>query len=113
MRWGCFGWPHCGQRFRRGASIRCVARRLSRRDLDCFFLGTATAAQYSRGLEVDSSGRPEGLQQAAVVRDEDDRALVAGERGLELLDRREVEMVGRLVQDEAVDSLRRGRAAPT
>jgi hypothetical protein len=86
MRWGCFGWPHCGQTFTRGASSRCVARRLSRRDLDCFFFGTATAAQYSQGLERYLPRRPEPFQQAAVVRDEDDRAGVAGERGLELFD---------------------------
>jgi hypothetical protein len=41
IRWGRFGWPHCGQRFSRGASSRCVARRLSRRDLLVFFFGTA------------------------------------------------------------------------
>ena len=41
MRCGCFGLPHCGQRFTRGAWIRCVARRLSRRALEVFFFGTA------------------------------------------------------------------------
>ena len=41
MRCGRFGEPHCGHRFSRGASIRCVARRLSRRDLEVFFFGTA------------------------------------------------------------------------
>jgi ATPase subunit of ABC transporter with duplicated ATPase domains len=41
MRCGRFGLPHCGQRFTRGASSRCVARRLSRRDLDVFLFGTA------------------------------------------------------------------------
>ena len=41
MRCGCFGRPHCGQVFTRGASSRCVARRLSRRDLEVFFFGTA------------------------------------------------------------------------
>jgi hypothetical protein len=30
--------------FRRGASILCCARRLSRRDFDVFFLGTAIDA---------------------------------------------------------------------
>ena len=41
IRCGCFGRPHCGHEFTRGASILCVARRLSRRDFDVFFLGTA------------------------------------------------------------------------
>jgi len=41
IRCGCFGRPHCGHVFTRGASIRCVARRLSLRDLEVFFLGTA------------------------------------------------------------------------
>src|SRR5437764_9220140 len=100
MRWGCFGWPHCGQRFRRGASSRCVARRLSRRDFDCFFFGTATAAQYSQGLELDLSRRSEALEQAPVVRDEDDRPRVARERSLELLDCGQVEVVRRLVEDQ-------------
>ena len=31
----------CGHEFTRGAWSLCVARRLSRRDLDVFFLGTA------------------------------------------------------------------------
>ena len=33
--------PHCGHALTRGASSRCVARRLSRRDLEVFFFGTA------------------------------------------------------------------------
>ncbi len=40
-RCGLFGWPQVGQEFTRGASIPCWARRLSRRALDVFFLGTA------------------------------------------------------------------------
>ena len=86
MRCGCFGWPHCGQRFRRGASIRCVARRLSRRDFDVFFFGTATAGEYSQSSQLHPTRRSEALEQATVVRDEDDRARVAVERGFELLD---------------------------
>jgi hypothetical protein len=55
MRCGAFGWPHCGQRFTRGASSRCVARRLSRRDFDVFLFGTAMSARTVadvRGLLV-------------------------------------------------------------
>src|SRR5206468_9876870 len=53
-------------------------------------------------LQVEPPSRTDALEQAAVVGDEDDRARVAGKRGLQLLDRRQVEMVGRLVEDEAV-----------
>src|SRR3954451_12397649 len=41
------------------------------------------------------------------MRYDDDRAVEVGERELELLDRLEVEVVGRLVEDEAVDAPRR------
>ena len=56
-RCGRFGELHCGQRFTRGASIECVARRLSRRDLDVFFFGTAmraadTVADVARALRT-------------------------------------------------------------
>ena len=46
----------------------------------------------------------EGLQEPAVVRHEQDGAVVAAERALELLDRLDVEVVRRLVEDEAVDA---------
>jgi len=49
-RCGRFGCPHWGQTFTFGASIACVARRLSRRELDCRLFGTAmSGAEYSRG----------------------------------------------------------------
>jgi len=38
---GRVGWWQFGQTFGRGASSRCVARRLSRRDFEVFFFGTA------------------------------------------------------------------------
>jgi hypothetical protein len=41
MRCARFGDPHCGQTLTRGASIACVARRLSRRDFEVFLFGTA------------------------------------------------------------------------
>ena len=53
-------------------------------------------------LETDLAGRPEAFEEAAVVRDEDDRAAVAVQRPLELLHGPEVEVVGRLVEDEQV-----------
>jgi GNAT superfamily N-acetyltransferase len=47
-RCGRFGCPQLGQTFTFGAAIACVARRLSRRDLEVFRFGTAiTAAHYS------------------------------------------------------------------
>jgi len=38
---GRVGAPQFGHTFTRGASMRCCARRLSRRDFDVFFFGTA------------------------------------------------------------------------
>ena len=47
-RCGRFGWPHVWQTLTFGALIACVARRLSRRDLEVFRFGTAIpAAHYS------------------------------------------------------------------
>src|SRR5581483_12187004 len=40
-RWGRFGCPQVGQMLTRGDSMPCCARRLSRRDFDVFFFGTA------------------------------------------------------------------------
>ena len=48
----------------------------------------------------------DGVEEAAVVADEEQGAVVAVERVLELLDRREVEVVGRLVEDQAVHARR-------
>jgi hypothetical protein len=45
IRCGRIGDPHWGQTLKRGASIRCVARRLSRRDFDVFFFGTAMSGR--------------------------------------------------------------------
>ena len=46
------------------------------------------------------------VEQGAVVGDEQDRAAERVERDLELLDRGEVEVVGRLVEHEAVRARR-------
>ena len=46
-RCGSFGWWQFGHSFTRGDSSLWVARRLSRRDFEVFFLGTATAAAES------------------------------------------------------------------
>lgn len=43
-------------------------------------------------------------QEPSVVRDEEQGAVVAGERLLQLLDRGEVQMVGRFVEDQQVDA---------
>src|SRR5918994_772451 len=57
MRCGCLGLPHCGHRLTRGASIRCVARRLSRRAFEVFFLGTA----MSRAIVATIAASPRAL----------------------------------------------------
>src|SRR5579884_3914935 len=59
-----------------------------------------------RGSQLDRPGGAEALEEEAVVGDEQHRPVVAGERPLELLDRLDVEVVRRLVQDEAVDAAR-------
>jgi hypothetical protein len=52
-RCGRFGWPHVGQTLTFGALIACVARRLSRRDLEVFRFGTAmTGGHYSERLSL-------------------------------------------------------------
>ena len=56
-------------------------------------------------VETDDPGERDRLEQPAVVADQQERAVEAGDRLLELLDGRQVEVVGRLVEDEAVDAL--------
>jgi GNAT superfamily N-acetyltransferase len=51
---GRFGWPHVGQTLTFGALIACVARRLSRRDLEVFRFGTAIAAGHYSLAPVDT-----------------------------------------------------------
>jgi hypothetical protein len=48
------GWPHVGHTFTFGASIACVARRLSRRELDCRLFGTAIPAAHYSLKEVEA-----------------------------------------------------------
>src|SRR5262249_38942217 len=73
------------------------------------------AAEYSgAALRLALAGKREGelpgwsqaLQEAPVVRDHDNGSRVAGERRLELLDRLEIEIVRRLVEDEEIDAAR-------
>ena len=52
-------------------------------------------------IELDDPRR-ELLEERAIVRDEDDGAGVVGEKGFEPLDRVDVEMVGRLVEQQQV-----------
>ena len=56
----------------------------------------------SERSDLDPSIDTDGVEQSAVVRDEDDRALEGFEGLLELLDRGEVEVVRRLVEHQAV-----------
>ena len=69
------------------------------------------AARRSSQLERTAHRQP--FEEPAVVRDDDEAAVVGLERRLELLDRLQVEVVRRLVEDEAVDArARRGARGP-
>src|SRR5207248_965711 len=56
-------------------------------------------------LERDGASGADGVEELAVVGDEEDRARKAVERLLELLDGRQVEVGRRLVEHEVVDTL--------
>ena len=61
---------------------------------------------YDRPVaQLDHSGQLHPVEQLAIVGHEDDRALEGGERLLELLDRRQVEVVGGLVEHEQVGAV--------
>ncbi len=55
--------------------------------------------------KIEGAGDVDGFEEAAVVGHEEQRALEGGEGLLELLDGLEVEVVGRLVEHQAVDAL--------
>ncbi|GAA3209960.1 Tex family protein [Streptomyces thermocoprophilus] len=54
--------------------------------------------------DLQAAGDTHRVEHAAVVGDQQQRALVGVERGLQLLDRRQVQMVGRLVQHQQIDA---------
>ena len=56
--------------------------------------------------ELEDAGHTHALEEAPVVRDEDERAVEPAQRALEFLDGRQVEVVRRLVEHEAVDTAR-------
>src|SRR6266540_7424531 len=56
--------------------------------------------------ELDGARRCEPLEEAAIVRDQQHRALVVGQSVFQLLDRLEVEVVRRLVEDQAIYAAR-------
>src|SRR5438093_1211746 len=56
------------------------------------------------GWQLQPLGSAEPLEEAPVVRDEQDRAVERVQGTLQLLDRRNVEMVRRLVEDQEVDA---------
>ena len=66
----------------------------------------ANAAGAELQSERELPRRRDRFEEAAVVGDDDEGAVVAAERLLELLDRLEVEVVGRLVEDEQVHPAR-------
>src|SRR3954467_9079427 len=69
--------------------------------------------RHTRGSsQVECAGQLEPLEEAAIVGDDDEAALVALERRLEFLDRLEVEVVRRLVEDQAVDPARCEKREP-
>ena len=72
--------------------------------------GQSAGGQRRRSSQLDRAGHGEPLEEPPVVGDDDQAALVGLERRLELLDRLEVEVVRRLVEDQAVDA-RAPRAA--
>ena len=97
----------------------CWARRLSRRAFEVFRLGTAMGGcrVYRNALRRDRAARSDHPSASSRVgsiasrkrrswRDDDERAVVAVERHLELLDRLEVEVVRRLVEEQQVDAAR-------
>jgi aryl-alcohol dehydrogenase-like predicted oxidoreductase len=73
-RCGRFGCPHWGQTFTRGALIACVARRLSRRDLDVFRFGTAMAGGHYSETPPDRST----ILRQSTTREMDTRSLGQG-----------------------------------
>src|SRR4051812_11737111 len=96
----------------------CCARRLSRRALDVFRFGTAMSGRaVYRNPPAADSGRwaefallqlelacwLECLEEGSVVGDDYQRAVVGAQRGFELLDRFEIEVVRGLVEDQQVD----------
>ena len=60
-------------------------------------------------VEVDYPRDPDALEKSPVVRDQEQRALESAERALQLLDGRQVEVVRRLVEDEATRAASRDR----
>ena len=102
-RCGRFGCLQVGQTCTRGDGdpmlrAALVAPRLGRLSLRD---GHQRLTSIATGL-ARASGWARRLEEAAVVRDDDDRPLEAGERRLELLDRLEVEVVRGLVEHEQV-----------
>ena len=62
-----------------------------------------TSTRRCRAEFVDT-GHADALEEAPVVRDEDQRSVEGAQRALELLDRGQVEVVRRLVEHEAADA---------
>src|SRR3990172_6878781 len=60
---------------------------------------------YVGALQPDFTSRRDALQEAPIVRDDDERATIRAKGDLELFNRFDVEMVRRLVEDEEVDSV--------
>ena len=102
-RWVRFGCLHVGQSWTRGTEIPCCARRLSRLDLDVFRFGTAMSG-WALYPQLDRPRRSDPLEEAPIVRDDDKGSGEARECRLELFDGFDVEVVGRLVENQEVHS---------
>ena len=77
-------------------------------------VGRQTALLHPAVLDPQGAGGGDGLQQAAVVGDQQDGPGEGAEGLLDLLEGRQVEVVGRLVEHQAVDApaLQEGEAGP-
>src|SRR5438045_6593684 len=101
------------------AQLGDMARRFGRVVRTCHplqLVRTDRAKAHAGSLKLDRLSRGERSEEASVVRDQRDGALEIREGELELLDRFQVEIVGRLVEYERIDAPRdeerdRGAAA--
>src|SRR4051794_31464484 len=93
-------WASSARALRRAAAVKSESELMSRG----IVARRAPAASWSanRGAQIDRAVQRDGLEQLTVVGDEQHGAVVGVQRGLELLDRRQVEVVRGLVEHEPV-----------
>ncbi len=81
------------------AGDRLAERQLARRLLPAPCVPRSLEEARATGLDLEHAGS-DGLEEPAVVRDQDDRRVEADERLLEPFERLDVEVVGRLVEQQ-------------